>query len=114
VQVLDVWGSAGHVSHPEATMECWLLPCSISAEVEEQTPLAEEQRQMQAMQAAARTIQRWWRLKNLVHVILRFMAERGRRAPGHGVFLSATHICPCVTAIFLGPTTQSSGGCHCS
>ena len=51
---MDIWSAAGHAHHPDTCMECWLLPCSVSAEVEEETPLVEERRQMQAMQARRR------------------------------------------------------------
>jgi hypothetical protein len=94
LQVMDVWGAAGHAFHPDTCMECCLLPCSVSAEVEEQTPLVEEQRQLQAMQNAAKVIQRWWRVKNLVQVITRFMRARGQLGANGGAtphVLAHTH-----------------------
>ena len=51
MQRVDVLDAAGHAHHAAACMASCLLPCSLSAEVEERTPLFEEQRQLQARRA---------------------------------------------------------------
>ena len=48
VQKADLWNAAGHVSHPDACVECWLLPCSLELELNQRTRLVEEQRRLQA------------------------------------------------------------------
>jgi hypothetical protein len=88
-----MWGAAGHALHPDTCMECWLLPCTISAQIEEQTPLADEQRQLQVMHAAAKTIQRWWRVKLLVRFILSYARSHGCRFGAFGAPATSTMLC---------------------
>lgn len=78
LQLADVWSAAGHAVHRDVCMECWLLPCTLSAELEQETPLVEEQRKLQALHKAAIRIQRWWRAKKLM-IRLR---ETGMIRPG--------------------------------
>lgn len=84
VQVADIWDAAGHALHPDSCMQCWLLPCSLSADIEEHTPLVEEQRRLKQMQRAARMIQRCWRVRNLVRTVKQYARRQGYVLPGVG------------------------------
>jgi hypothetical protein len=81
LQVADVWSAAGHISHPDTCVECWLLPCSLTLELQEETPLALEQRRLETLRRAALRIQRWWRHKKL----MLYLKASGHAAPAPGM-----------------------------
>jgi hypothetical protein len=106
LQLADIWDAAGHTVHPGACMQCWLLPCSISGTMEEQTPLVEEQKMLQAMNAAARVIQRCWRVRHLVQTIRQFARQHGVVLSSPGMHNSSFH--PYLRQVF------ETVGCHVS
>eukprot|EP00892_Ulva_mutabilis_P007162 jgi/Ulvmu1/4818/UM020_0103.1 len=77
ITLADVWSAAGHAVHRDVCMECWLLPCTLSAELQQETPLVEEQRKLQLLHQAAVRIQRWWRTKKM----MMYLRETGMIRP---------------------------------
>ena len=89
MQLADIWSAAGHAVHKDVCMECWLLPCTLSAELQQETPLVEEQRKLQMLHKAARKIQRWWRTKKM----MMYLRETGMICPGASRALASLKIC---------------------
>lgn len=85
--------------HRDVCMECWLLPCTLSAELQEETPLVEEQRKLQMLHMAARRIQRWWRAKKMMI----YLRDTGMIRPGATTLTRN----PCSTGAALQHATPS-------
>lgn len=74
----------------DVCMECWLLPCGVSAQIRERTPLVAEMKQMEIMHAAAVRIQRWWKARLVIRHLASLGRERAARAEAGGDPMEST------------------------